>query len=139
VVDLIKESQYRIDSSASVQGRVIVMIGTPAPRQVSAANLKPPVTGTAQYATRVATALVRLQTLKPLLEAIDRRTESVPGDLSAAVKEFDDIGKLLTAVKPPQSRQSTHALLLRTCTLGARAARLRESAAAGTQDAAAGE
>ena len=137
VVDLVNESQYRVDSSASAQGRVIVIIGTTPPRQVSAANVKAPVTATAQYATRVATALMRLQTLKPLLEAIDRRTESVPGDLSAAVKEFDDIGKLLTAVKPPQSRQSTHALLLRTCTLGARAVRLRESAA-GNQDAASG-
>jgi AMIN domain len=137
VVDLINESQYRVDSSASAQGRVIVIIGTTPPRQVSAANVKPPVTATAQYATRVATALIRLQTLKPLLEAIDRRTESVPGDLSAAVKEFDDIGKLLAAVKPPQSRLLTHALLLRTCTLGARAVRLRESAA-GNPDAASG-
>lgn len=137
VVDLIEASQYRIDSSASAQGRVIVIIGTTLPRHVRAANGRPPVTGTTQYATRVATALMRLQTLKPLLEAIDRRTESVPGNLSAAVKEFDDIGKLLTAVKPPQSRASTHALLLRTCTLGARAVRLRESVA-GNQDAASG-
>jgi AMIN domain len=137
VVDLMKESQYRIDASAHAQGRVIVIIATTPPPNISTANVKPPGAGTTQYATRVATALMRLHTLKPLLEAIDRRAEGVPGDLNAAVKQFDDIGTLLIAVKPPQSRASTHALLLRTCTLGARAARLRESAA-GNQDAASG-
>src|SRR6185436_20822894 len=66
--------------------------------------------------------------LKPLLDAIDRRAATTPGDLNAAANEFDDVAKLLTTVKPPSSRASTHALLLRTCMLGARAVRMRQSA-----------
>jgi hypothetical protein len=88
-----------------------------------------------QYGVRVAAALLRLYAQKPLLEAIDRRADSVPGNLEAAVKEFDDVATLLTAIKSPASRASTHALLLRTCTLGARAARLRQTSGA-SQDAA---
>jgi hypothetical protein len=53
----------------------------------------------------------------------------VPGNLDAAATEFDDLAKVLTTIKPPSSRASTHVLLLRTCTLGARAVRLRQGAA----------
>ena len=143
VLDLIKESAYRIDASARPQGRVVVLLGvgsTTAPRptqggrQTSTAGAAPAET---QFVQRVSAALLRLQALKPLLEAIDRRADSVPGNLNTAIKEFDEIAALLSAVKPPQSRASTHALLVRTCTLGARAARLRESAG-GNQDAASG-
>jgi hypothetical protein len=74
--------------------------------------------------------------LRPLLEAIDRRAPRLPGDLDAALKEFDEVARRLTAVKPPSSRTSTHALLLRTSTLGARAVRLRQSATG--QEAASG-
>jgi len=153
VVDLIKESPYRIDASSRPQGRVVVLLGVAstaglrpeeggrersrgAGRQSSAADAAPTPTQT-QFLQRVSAALLRLQALKPLLEAIDRRADSVPGDLNAAVQEFDEIAKLLGTVKPPASQASTHALLLRTCTLGARAARLRASAA-GNQDAASG-
>ena len=91
-------------------------------------------TGT-QYDTRVAAALVRIHALKPLLEAIDRRVEMLSGDLPGAAKEFDDIAKLLSELKPPPSRATAHALLLRTCTLGARAVRLRQQPVAAGQDA----
>jgi hypothetical protein len=66
--------------------------------------------------------------LRPLLEAIDRRADTVPGDLDAAAKEFDAVAKLLSGIKPPSTREGTHALLLRTCTLGARAVRMRQQA-----------
>jgi len=81
-----------------------------------------------QYTLHVSATLVRLDALRPLLEAIDRRTATLPGDLDAALKEFDDAAKLLTTIKPPSSRASTHALLLRTCMLGARAVGMRQSA-----------
>jgi hypothetical protein len=158
VIDLIKEAHYRIDVSGRTQGRVVVIIGAPPAPQPRAANpvtvaqkptssampearSQPPAarqpSEESQYAVRVSTALVRLHALKPLLEAIDRRADSVPGDLNAASNEFDDVAKLLTAIKPPPARTSTHALLIRTCTLGSRAARLRQSNGA-SQDAASG-
>jgi hypothetical protein len=83
-----------------------------------------------QYGVRISSALVRLHALRPLLEAIDRRADSIPGDLDAAAAEFDSIGKLLSGIKPPSSREATHALLLRTCTFGARAVRIRQEASA---------
>jgi hypothetical protein len=165
VIDLIKEAQYRTDFSGRAQGRVVVIIGTPLAREPQSGPAPPPnrgspaasttrvtlptanrqsptATSTApsaetQYAARVSTALVRLHALKPLLEALDRRADSVPGDLNAASNEFDDVAKILTAIKAPPARTSTHALLMRTCTLGSRAVHLRQSNAA-SQDAASG-
>jgi hypothetical protein len=90
-----------------------------------------------QYGIRIAPALVRLHALRPLLEAIDRRADLAPGDLDAPAVEFDAVGKLLGGIKPPSSREGTHALLLRTCTLGARAVRMRQEASA-AKDAAKG-
>jgi hypothetical protein len=90
-----------------------------------------------QYGIRISSALVRLHALRLLLEAIDRRADPIPGDLNAAAAEFDAIGKLLSGIKPPSNREGTHALLLRTCTLGARAVRMRQEASA-TKDAAKG-
>ena len=114
------------------------------PRQKRAGRSQPPEASSQELrllkrstGVRVSAALVRLHAMRPLLEAIDRRADTVPGDLDTAAKEFDVVAKLLTAIKPPSSRTSTHALLLRTCTLGARAARLRQTAAA-SQDAASG-
>jgi hypothetical protein len=162
VVDLIKEATYQIDSSARAAGRVILIIETREPRiaNAPATRSQPPTASVtrpeassekraarseqlrgsspeAQYGLRVAAILVRLHARRPLLEAIDRRADTIPGDLDAAAREFDDDAKLLTAIKPPSSRTSTHALLMRTCTLGARAARLRQAAAT-SQDAASG-
>ena len=54
--------------------------------------------------------------------------------MEATALEFDDLGKLLGALKPPPSRASTHALLVRACTLGARAARLRETPSGNPDD-----
>jgi hypothetical protein len=163
VVNLNKAMPYRIDASARTQGRVVLIIGgsqartpavaNPGPRPESpapppaptAAAPKPPVAtpppsrgrtdpAQSQYDTRVAAVLVRIHALKPLLEAIDRRVETLSGDLAGAAKEFDDLAQMLSALKPPSARATAHALLLRTCTLGARAARLRQNASA-SQDA----
>jgi hypothetical protein len=130
VLDLLQETTYRIDVSARAEGRVVVLLraqspaASPAPPRISGV----PVPTDMQYTLHVSATLVRLDALRPLLEAIDRRTATLPGDLDAALKEFDDAAKLLTTVKPPAARASTHALLLRTCTLGARAVRMRQSA-----------
>ena len=175
VLDLIRSTTYRIDSSARSQGRVVVVLGVPgsqpptsspvreraraAPQSPAAsppapaaktASTVPPRSGSPsssgssvsrgrakvadnQYGMRVAAALLRLHALRPLLESIDRRVDGVSGDLDAAAKEFDAIGKLLSTIKPPASREGAHALLQRVCTLGARAVRMRQDAA-GTTD-----
>lgn len=63
-----------------------------------------------------------------MLASIVRRAEDAAGDLEAAAAELDAIGRLLAAIKPPRSRETTHGLLLRACTLGARASRMRQDA-----------
>lgn len=153
VLDLVKPTPYRIDSSGRAQGRVVVILGagerpaspttgSPVARRLppTASNATaPPAAGVVetQYAARVAASLLRLQELRPLLNAIDRRAETLTENLDAAVKEFDDIAKVLTAINPPAARASTHALLLRTCTMGARAARVRQSTASSWEAASA--
>jgi AMIN domain len=79
------------------------------------------------YAALVATAVERLQALRPVLVSIDRRSE-ISADLGATASEFDAIGRLLGAIKPQPAREATHGLLVRTCALGARAARLLQTA-----------
>jgi hypothetical protein len=164
VVNLNKSMPYRIDASARTEGRIVLIIGGSQTRTPTAANppgspsespapvaaptaaapkqpraTPPPSRGRTppsenQYDTRVAAVLVRIHALKPLLDAIDRRVETISGDLAGAAKEFDDLAQLLGGLKPPPARATAHALLLRTCTLGARAVRLRQNASAG-QDA----
>jgi hypothetical protein len=132
VLDLSQETTYRIDVSARTEGRIVVLVRAQSP--ASPASRAPGASADMQYTLRVSATLVRLHALRPLLEAIDHRTDKLPGNLDAALKEFDDLAKLLTTVKSPPSRTSTHALLLRTCTLGERAVRLRQGAVG--QDAA---
>jgi hypothetical protein len=56
----------------------------------------------------------------------------VADDLAGAAAEFEAIGRLLNAVKPPAPREATHGLLVRVCDLGARSARtLQESIRSG--------
>jgi len=80
------------------------------------------------YGVRVSAALVRMYALRPLLESIDRQADPLPSNLDAAVGEFEAIGKLLSAIKPPRSCEGTHALLQRAATMGARAVRMRQDA-----------
>ena len=66
-----------------------------------------------------------------MLVSIDRRA-GVPEDLTKAAAQFDAIGRILDAIKPPTSREATHGLLVRVCALGARSARtLQESTRSG--------
>ena len=172
VVDLVKATTYRIDSSNRNQGRIVVLLGSvdsatlppaqtpsfrqpplatkPQPAPQAASGPSPPARGVAggaspqtpaptvpsrgpalenAYGVRVSAALVRLHTLRPLLESIDRQADPLQGNLDAAVGEFEAIGKLLAAIKAPRSRERTHALLQRTCTMGIRAVRIRQDGA----------
>lgn len=180
VIDLVKTTTYRIDSSNRNQGRIVVLLGsadsaalppaqTPPARQspVATKSQPPPqpasgasspargVAGGASpqtpaptasspgpapeyaYGVRVSAALVRLHALRPLLESIDRQADPLQGNPDVAVGEFEEIGKLLAAIKPPRSREGTHALLQRACTMGARAVRMRQDGARTTDPTAA--
>ena len=79
------------------------------------------------YAAQLSAVVDRLQALRPVLEAIDRRTQ-VTADLNAAAAEFDAVGQILMAIKPIAGREATHGLLQRACVLGARATRTLQEA-----------
>jgi hypothetical protein len=79
------------------------------------------------YTAQIAALVSRLQGLRPLLLAIDRR-EEITTDLNAAAAEFDAIGRILTAIKPIPSRAGTHGMLLQACVLGSRATRTLQDA-----------
>jgi hypothetical protein len=101
---------------------------SPAPRP-PAANRRS--AGAVEAYNAQLTAIVeRLQALRPVLVAIDRRSDP-PADLANAAAEYDAVGRLLTAITPPPSREAPHGLLLRTCALGARAARTSLESAGG--------
>jgi hypothetical protein len=91
--------------------------------------------GADAYVAQVSVAFGRLQALRPLLASIDRRAEQPGGDLTAAATEFDSVARVLAAIKPSASRETTHGLLIRACALGARASRMRlDSAQTGDSD-----
>jgi hypothetical protein len=96
------------------------------PRATAATSRESPLQMEA-YAALVATGVERLQALRPVLVAIDRRSE-IPGDLAATAAEFEAVGRLLGAITPQPAREATHGLLVRACALGARAARLMQDA-----------
>ena len=154
VIDLARATPYRIDASDRQRGRIVVMLGVgdrPAvspPQTAPSASPSPnaQVTGPPAarsnvsaentYGLRVSAALVRLHAMRPLLESIDRSVESLPANLDAAVNEFEAVGKVLAAIKAPRSREGTHALLQRTCTMGERAVRMRQDGARANDPAA---
>jgi hypothetical protein len=148
VFDLSRRVPYRIDPTARAQGRVVVVLGTGGSATVAnpiaatppatgaktpvvrrAPLVKPPrapreTPGRAEaYAAQVSAVVGRLRTLRPVLVAIDQRSQA-PGELAAAATEFDAIGQMLTALKPPRLREATNGLLVRACVLGARASRM---------------
>jgi hypothetical protein len=103
----------------------------PAPSARSSAASRNAETSARRYALQITAAVERLDALRPVLAAIDNRSEALP-DLPATATEFEAIGHLLAAIKPPPPREATHALLVRTCALGALASRtLQESVRTG--------
>jgi hypothetical protein len=153
VFDLSRRVPYRIDAAGRAQGRLVVVLGgagtavlappKPIPAPAPAVRKEPPAPAlppapvarpprrprespaqAEAYAAQVSGLIERLRILRPILVAIDQYTD-VPGDLTAATTEFEAIGQMLTAMKPPASREAATGLLVRACVLGARAARMR--------------
>lgn len=145
VIDLSMRATYRIDSSASQQGRITVSLeasrdpisatqqsaarGTPPAPKAAGPPTPEPAAAERAYDLRIAAALVRLYALRPLLESIDRQANPVPDNMDAGVGEFEAIAKILGGIKAPRSRERAHALLQRTCTMGVRAIRVRQDGA----------
>lgn len=155
VIDLAKATTYGVDFSDRERGRIVVMLGVADPTASPPTQPSPPVPSSSPsakaqsggqppsapsapgrsasaentYDLRVSAVLLRLHAMRPLLESIDRSTDNLPANLDAAVNEFEAIGKVLAAIKPPRSREGTHALLQRACTMGARAVRMRQDGA----------
>ncbi len=165
VIDLTKPAGYRIDSSNLAQGRLTVALSATDSAMPLRTQASPPVVrdpgsvpreprdglsvpkaavrdpipeqvAVNAYGVRVSAALVRLHALRPLLESIDHLANPLPQNLDAAISEFEAIGKILSGIKPPRSRERAHALLQRTCTMGVRAIRMRQDGAR-TNDSAA--
>ena len=154
VIDLARATPYRIDASDRQRGRIVVMLGVgdlpvvsppqTAPSASPSPNAQvtvPPaarsnVSAENTYGLRVSAALVRLHAMRPLL-AVNRPKRGEPSaNLDAAVNEFEAVGKVLAAIKAPRSREGTHALLQRTCTMGERAVRMRQDGARANDPAA---
>lgn len=134
VLDLSRRSAYHVDASARAEGRLIVALGPsdsapaalPSPAQPRPLPSQRPAAGTDTYVSRISSQLGRLEALRPLLVAIDRR-DFVPDDrLAAARVELAEIALLLAPVKAPAAREATHGLLLRACELSVRAVRTRQ-------------
>jgi hypothetical protein len=143
VVDLVSATSYRVNATGREQGRLVIILGTAdLGRATALAAAAGGRTAAAQpraaagrsaasiesYGMRIAGALLRLHALRPVLVAIDKRTDDVSGDSDAAAAEFDSIGNLLSGIPPPAGRESTHALLTRACAFGGRAVRMRQEA-----------
>jgi len=144
VIDLVRAAPYRIDTSGREQGRLVVILGVASPRTAAKPPLLPvserPRTSapaqssssaaasrvTDQYFARMSGLLIRLHSVRPVLTSIDRRAEDTPATLEAAAVELETIGRLLAAITPPASQESTHGLLARACALGMRSSRMRQ-------------
>lgn len=140
VIDLFKSVPYQIDASGRKAGRVVVLLGSSttaavvAPASPAVMRERPafpsrrPAAADA-YDAKAATVLGRLQELRPVLAAIDRREDKPAADLASIASDLDALGSTFGAMKPPPPRETKHALILRACAFAARAARLREESA----------
>jgi hypothetical protein len=135
VIDMVTAAPYRIDASRREQGRLVVVFGVPSPPRAARSPLLPvsgrrstpaPPAAADQYVARMSGVVARLQAVRPVLASIDSRTEDAPGTLESAAVELEAIGRLLAAIRPPASRESTHGLLVRVCALGMRSSRMRQ-------------
>lgn len=140
VIDLFKPVPYRVDASGRQAGRIIVLLD-PAARPAGVAPAPPVVVrekpafpsrrpaAADAYDAKAAMVLGRLQELRPVLAAIDRREDRPAADLASMASELEALGATFGAIKPPPPRETRHALILRACAFAARAARLREESA----------
>jgi hypothetical protein len=137
VIDLPHTIAYRVDVRRREAGTVVVVLGVenagadapPDPAERSPERRR--------YLAQVAGTLARMQALRKMIASIDGQITVVSADLPGAAAELGELEASLTAMKVPVSLATTHDLLIRTCALGARAARMRRDADASGDAAAA--
>lgn len=137
VFDLHKAVAHRIDASERESGRVVVLLGATASAALAAPPLPARSRDAGRYLAQVSGTLVRLHALRRVIGSIDGRVVGAAADLPAVAVELDSMGRTLGAMKVSESLATTHDLLMRSCALGARAARMRhESSTSGDATAA---
>jgi hypothetical protein len=100
----------------------------PQPPQV-AQEPRLPARDAEQYREQLSGALERIEAQRSVIVAIGADENVAAEALGFAAAEFDDLRRLLGAVKPSSVVKPTHDLLIVSCTLAATAARLRIEAA----------
>ncbi len=125
VVDLHGRTAHRTDVSSRLKGKVTLLLGPVLPVARAAGELPARQSGAARYGEQVSEPLARLQALRPVIEYMDGRVVMADSDLGAVAAELDSLHRTLAGVRPPAPLATTHDLLLRSCALAARAARMR--------------
>lgn len=81
-----------------------------------------------KYRQQLGEILDKARLLRPVLSGIDRSTTQKPDVLEQAAVEFTEFRRALAGIKPPDALRPTYDMLVRACTLGTMASRLRADA-----------
>ena len=140
---------HRIETSERQAGKVVVILGELTQDAAAVRNRRHAGAHPERYLSRISALLSRLHALRRVVADVDRAGGSlnpntagpadrldIPGHALAA-GELDALGSELAAVAAPASLATTRDLLMRYCALGARAIRMRDSAVAAGDTAAA--
>lgn len=114
VIDLVAPSAHRLDVSQRNQGRVVIVI-TP-----GTSGVLQPAAAARDNAIALA-ALGQLERVRPLLSAIDSRTEMPEASLRGAMGELETVRLSLVSIRSDRSREA----LTKICMLGTSAITLR--------------
>ena len=149
VIDLRAPVGHRIETSERQAGKVVVILGELTQDAAAVPERPARRTDPERYLSRISALLSRLHALRRVVADVDRAGGSlnpntagpadrldIPGHALAA-GELDALGSELAAVAAPASLATTRDLLMRYCALGARAIRMRDSAVAAGDTAAA--
>jgi hypothetical protein len=82
----------------------------------------------ASYKHLIGDALTQVLAMRPMLATIDRFISPTADELQSAGEELDRIRRVLSTIQPPETLRPTHEFLVRACTLGGMATRLRAEA-----------
>lgn len=137
VLDLTQPETFRINADERESGRIVILIGaesspappTPArrnlPHETAIPDLRLPPSEVEQYRRQLQGALERIESRRPVIEAIDASV-AVPIDmLESTAVELSDLRRILGAIKPSEALRTTHDLLAVSCTLAATATTLQ--------------
>jgi hypothetical protein len=133
VIDLVDATGHSVDATGRQTGTVLVRLWALRPPEKSSPSKSlpgPRERGKAydRYMSQVSPALARLQAVSPVIASVDARGSIAAADLTTAAAELENLALVFGALTPPAALATTHEILIRTCALGARAARMRYDA-----------